>query len=285
MSGPVAAILPGGRLHLQHGPIDLVISAEGDVRGAYAAAVRRFGTVLEELVAELPLLRSEVSEVVPEGRVARRMHRAVLRLHDLGFVTPMAAVAGAVADEIRDTMRAAASLRKLVVNNGGDISLHLAPSASATAAIAAPDGARHGTVRLTASDGIRGIATSGQGGRSHSLGIADAVTVLAQTAAEADAAATLIANAVDLPGHPSIRREQANVLSPDSDLGHRMVVTGVGPLAAQEVDLALAHGAKQAERLLQRGTIRGAALLLRGEMRVVGGILRDRIGTGDRVMA
>ena len=49
---------------------------------------------------------------------------------------------------------------------------------------------------------MRGIATSGWRGRSFSLGIADAVTVLAATAAEADAAATMIANAVDLPGHP-----------------------------------------------------------------------------------
>ena len=51
---------------------------------------------------------------------------------------------------------------------------------------------------------MRGIATSGWRGRSFSLGIADAVTVLAATAAEADAAATVIANAVDLPGHPAI---------------------------------------------------------------------------------
>ena len=40
---------------------------------------------------------------------------------------------------------------------------------------------------------VRGVATSGWRGRSHSLGIADSVTVLAATAAMADAAATVIA--------------------------------------------------------------------------------------------
>ena len=68
---------------------------------------------------------------------------------------------------------------------------------------------------------MRGVATSGWRGRSFSLGIADAVTVLAATAAAADAAATIIANAVDLPGHPAIARRPASELEDDSDLGDR----------------------------------------------------------------
>ncbi len=74
------------------------------------------------------------------------------------------------------------------------------------------------TATIRAEDGIGGIATSGWRGRSFSLGIADAVTVLAETAAAADAAATIIANAVDLPGHPGIVRQPASSLQPDSDL-------------------------------------------------------------------
>ena len=73
-----------------------------------------------------------------------------------------------------------------------------------------------------------GVATSGRHGRSFSLGIADAVTVLARTASQADAAATIIANAVDLPGHPAVRRMPANELQPDSDLGARPVTRDVG---------------------------------------------------------
>jgi uncharacterized protein len=83
-----------------------------------------------------------------------------------------------------------------------------------------PDNPRMpGAIEITRDMPVRGIATSGRHGRSLSLGIADSVTVLAATAAAADAAATLIANAVDLPGHAAVRRAPACSLDPDSDLG------------------------------------------------------------------
>ena len=84
------------------------------------------------------------------------------------------------------------------------------------------------TMVIDADDPSRGVATSGRHGRSFSLGIADAVTVLARTASQADAAATIIANAVDLPGHPAIVRCPACDLQPDSDLGARLVTREVG---------------------------------------------------------
>jgi len=115
----------------------------------------------------------------------------------------------------------------------------------------------------------RGIATSGRHGRSFSLGIADAVTVLARTASEADAAATIIANAVDLPGHPAILRRPANELQPDSDLGARLVTRDVGRLDGGEIASALQAGARKARRLLADGLIERAALRLHGETRIV----------------
>ena len=117
------------------------------------------------------------------------------------------------------------------------------------------------------------MATSGWRGRSHSLGIADAVTVIARTAAEADAAATMIANAVDLPGHPAIARRPACELAPDSDLGVRAVTVGVGTLTAGEVDRALAGGFGAARRYAARGLIGGALLSLAGRSRAVGAAL------------
>ena len=126
-----------------------------------------------------------------------------------------------------------------------------------------------GTVMLTADMPVRGIATSGaatkgSGGRSLSLGIADAVTVLAESAAAADAAATIIANEVDLPGHPAIRRVPASEIDPDSDLGDRPVTLNVGRLFESELRAALQAGAAKAETLRQAGLIFGAVLLLRG---------------------
>jgi len=282
MTGPQARWLPDGRrLHLNHGPIDLVVEAFGEaseIRDAYAQAVSRFETVLVELVAELAELRRPARPGAARGfacSTARRMEAAVLP-HARGFITPMAAVAGSVADEIVAAMTAGRRLERAYVNNGGDIALHIAEGEVLTVAVA---GTGHGLAdRITvhATDPVRGIATSGWRGRSFSLGIADAVTVLAANAAQADAAATMIANAVDLPGHTAIERKPAKDLAPDSDLDDRLVTTGVGALAGDEIDRALDAGLTVAEELRRLRLIDGAALFLAGETRVLGGIRQRR---------
>ncbi len=203
----------GRRLHLQDGPIDLIIDAVGPrvaVAAAYRAAASRFRFVLDELCAELPKLRAPARPTPRSflSPVAQRMEQAVAP-HSTEFITPMAAVAGSVADEILSVMRAEAAgdLARISVNNGGDIALFLAPDQTTTLGLVSrPDRpALFARASLAASDGIGGIATSGAPGRSFSLGVADAVTILARTAAEADAAATIVANAVDLPGDPRVR--------------------------------------------------------------------------------
>jgi ApbE superfamily uncharacterized protein (UPF0280 family) len=187
------------------------------------------------------------------------------------FITPMAAVAGAVAEEILGAMLGAAQLGRAYVNNGGDIALHLGDGECFTVGLMdRPD--QNGLLRtmvIDADDPSRGVATSGRHGRSFSLGIADAVSVLARTASQADAAATIIANAVDLPGHPAIVRCPAHDLQPDSDLGARLVTRGVGELSASEIEDALEAGAVCARRLLAAGLIEGAALRLHRETVVV----------------
>src|SRR5436305_12330930 len=275
---PQMALLPDGkRLHLQDGPIDLIVEAKGteaDVRAAYQAAARRFAGLLDELCEELGELRraADPRRCALKGVVARRMHAAVAPFAADQFITPMAAVAGSVAEEILGAMLGAAGLDRAYVNNGGDIALHLVGGEQFTVGLLdRPD--RHGLMRtmvINTDDPVRGIATSGRHGRSFSLGIADAVTVLAKTASQADAAATIIANAVDLPGHPAIVRCPARDLQPDSDLGALLVTRGVGELSCGEIDRALAAGAVCAQRLLAAGLIEAAALRLEGEMIVVG---------------
>ena len=276
MSRLQARLLPDGRrLHLQDGPIDLVILAEGPpaaVARAQAAAAAALDGLLDALCAELPGLRAPAGTAAPRGAVARRMAGAVAPFAAETFITPMAAVAGAVADAVLAAMLAAAALDRAFVNNGGDIALHCGPGhALAVGLVDRPD--RPGVFGRTAvrhGDGIGGIATSGWRGRSFSRGIADSVTVLAGTGAEADAAATVVANAVDLPGHPAVRRAPADAIHPDSDLGPRLVTRDVGPLAAREIEAALSAGAARADDLLARGLIRGAALQLQGMVRTVG---------------
>jgi uncharacterized protein len=270
-TGAIAALLPDGRLHLQHGPIDIVAEAFGPqpaIRAAYARAAARFATVLEELVAELPALRSESADL--QGRVARRMALAVAPFRP-AFITPMAAVAGSVAEEVLSALTGP-GITRAYANNGGDIAVWLGTGESVTCALAASPMDR---VTIHAADRVRGIATSGWRGRSFSLGIADAVTVVAGTAAMADAAATMVANAVTLD-HPGIRRRPACDVQCDSDLGARQVTVAVPVLSQGDRARALEAGLSAAETYRARGLIEGAALFLQGEMRATGALALEK---------
>lgn len=269
MQRPQAFLLDDGkRLHLQHGPIDLIVEVFGRGRHeAYKRAARRFETILDELVAELPQLRRQAqSDVVFSGTVANRMQVAVQPFCP-GFITPMAAVAGSVADEILFHMCDSATLDKAYVNNGGDVAFHLAPGQHIDAIIAAATGGR---ITIGSDTPYRGVATSGWQGRSFSFGIADCVSVVAGNAATADAAATMIANAVNLADSPAIERKPARELSPDSDLGERLVTTGVGALTDEEIHGALGGGIRAAKSLLDRRLIGGVSIQLKGVVEHVG---------------
>jgi ApbE superfamily uncharacterized protein (UPF0280 family) len=272
-----AAMLPDGkRLHLQHGPIDLIIEADGnaaEVTRAYEAARARFDTVLDVLAGELTELRSLMTEsgLAFEGPVARRMAHVVQPVWR-EKITPMAAVAGSVADEMLAAMCGAANLRRAYVNNGGDIALHLSEGETFSIASA------NGHVSIKAQDQARGIATSGWRGRSFSFGIADSVTVLAHTAAQADVAATTIANHVDLPRSIKVRRAPAAALYPDSDLGQRRVTVEVADLTSEEVDRALSRGLRHAENLQAKGLIIAATLGLNGKVRAL-----EPVGSAKRM--
>jgi ApbE superfamily uncharacterized protein (UPF0280 family) len=264
------------RVHMSDGPIDLILEADGSpqvIRPAYEAAARRFATILDELCSELALLRSRCTRFSkqPARPIARIMAAAVSPYRERHFITPMAAVAGAVAEAVLAEMTRAASLDRAYVNNGGDVALHLSEGHRyKLGMIERPDSSLlFGSVEVSAESSVRGVATSGWRGRSFSLGIADAVTVLAATAAQADAAATIIANAVDLPGHPAITHVPANEIEPDSDLGAIPVTRNVGPLADHEVDRALQNGVRVAKELQACSLIHAAALCLQSEVRVV----------------
>ncbi len=269
------------RLHLQHGPIDLIISADGrpsEVHAAYAQAGRCFQGLLDRLAAQLPRLRQRLrhdcrlSEF--DGDVARRMYKAAMP-HVASQVTPMIAVAGAVADHVLEHMLIGRELDRVQVNNGGDIALHLAPGQKSRIGICpSPMSSRYrDIVTLKASPSIGGVATSGWQGRSRSLGIADAVTVLAANAATADAAATLIANAIDLPESPKVLRAAASSLSPDSDLGDRLVTIDVQSLTRTEKNRALQAGVQCAQQMHAAGLLKAACLHLQGQSRVVGSLI------------
>jgi ApbE superfamily uncharacterized protein (UPF0280 family) len=270
--------LSGNRWHFQHGPIDLVIGADGDslaVDAAHEDAWQRFNEVLPELVQDLAQLQRAVrGECRVHGAVARRMWQAC-QPFDSDFITPMAAVAGSVADELI-THYQRAGVQRAWVNNGGDIALHLEPSQSLRVGLYA-DLSRLNVAQLQSGlqlDGqfdvnadmpVRGVATSGWRGRSFSLGIADSVTVLARTAAQADAAATVIANAVNV-ADARVQRQPASTLKDNSDLGERLVTTHVPALEPALVLRALNAGLQTAQALRAAGLIFSAAMVCQHQL-------------------
>lgn len=275
------------RLHLQHGPIDLIIEAQGraeEVDLAYQQAVSAFNSVLSTLVEELALLRRQCSSTqsIAKGPVAQRMVLAVEQFAG-HFITPMAAVAGAVADHILQCMLRGRTLSRAYVNNGGDIALHLAAGECFKVAVCADPGtgSQGAEIDITHNHRIGGIATSGWRGRSHSLGIADAVTVLAHNSSSADAAATLIANAVDLPGSTLVQRTPASLLTADSDLRNIPVTVAVESLGETDRQQALQSGVRLAREMLASGVISSAYLLVQGESQVVSDGNLQRVTAGN----
>jgi ApbE superfamily uncharacterized protein (UPF0280 family) len=270
--------LAEGRWHFQHGPIDLIIDVDGDaatVQQALNASWERFQCVLPELVEELRELRRPVDEGPRlSGVVAQRMLRACLPFATHRFITPMAAVAGAVADELITCFKLP-GIRRAFINNGGDIALHLTHAQTYRVGICS--NLEKVTVEgraLHALDSVflishatpgRGVATSGWRGRSFSMGIADSVTVIARDAAAADAAATLIANAVNCE-YAGIVRRPANQLKDDTDLGCRLVTVDVPPLSESLVTAALESGRVEAEYWRSQGLIYAAALFLQSQV-------------------
>ena len=269
------------RLHLQHGPIDIIahVDAPEEVRKRlYSTASHRFSTVLEELVAEMDLLKQPWSADLPDskGGIAQKMCFAV-RGSDI-FVTPMAAVAGAVADEVLEAMLYEAKnpdpcleeIQRMYVNNGGDIAFWLNAGESFSIGVVDNPGIPelNARVSLAYESPVRGIATSGWRGRSQSLGIADAVTVLAGSAATADAAATLIANDVNVD-YPGILKRPASEVKDESDLGMLPVTVDVPPLPVDQISEALKRGAQTAGNFIRTGKIEAAYLSLQKQTLVV----------------
>ena len=273
-NGPIAARFADGRLHLQHGPIDLIIEAFSgnprEITMAYEQASMRFSGLLASLTMELPKLRARVTNELPifADPVAQRMARAVWPFREK-FITPMAAVAGAVADEILRALIANRNLTRACVNNGGDIALHLAPNEAFEIGIAGiEDATLKGQFTVRAQDNIRGIATSGWRGRSFSFGIADSVTVLARSAAAADAAATMIANAVNV-AHPGIERVPARDIQAESDLGSLLVTRDVPILESKSVCYALDAGEVAATKYMDDELIERVAIRLQDQVRIL----------------
>lgn len=179
----------------------------------------------------------------------------------------MAAVAGTIADAVADELKRA-GMTRIIVNNGGDVALRLAPGESIVVGVRPKVDRSNisGSFVLQGELGIGGVCTSGLGGRSFTRGVASAATVLAEIASYADAAATAIANATFI-NSPAVHRTAALNLDPSSDLHNLGITTSVDWLSDKEVSRALDQGIARAEKLVTQGNISGAIITVQGRTR------------------
>ncbi|MBS3780436.1 MAG: FAD:protein FMN transferase [Desulfovermiculus sp.] len=214
---------------------------------------------LEDVGAEYRRLQAPSLglKISPRSRVAAAMLQATRAFMEPDL-TPIAAVAGSIADQVADWL-VDQGAEKAIVDNGGDIAIRLSPDSVARVGLQAlpqqPE--ENHTLYLHGRQASWGVATSGLGGRSLTKGIASSVTVLAQTAAAADAAATAVANACTVDD-ARILRIPAQSVDPASDLGEDLVIMGLEPLEDELWNMALERAMAKAERYLSQGWIFGA---------------------------
>ena len=272
-------IIAPGSVLVDHGPVHMTISAWRKGRPADAAAEAGAKTAIKLLarlagrldIARQPVgrLKSPPPKAIP--RVLRRMIQAVSRLNQAD-VTPMAAVAGAFSDMVKEKVLSE-SADRVIVNNGGDIAFHRSRDKRPFRIGLVSDLAR-GTVThmvdLPGSDGlsrIEGVATSGFGGRSLTKGIASAVTCFAPSSALADAAATAVANAATSE-HSGIMRCPAEKLDALTDIRGHLVTCRIADLNPSVISRALAGGMQRAKQLVEQETIVAAVIFIRDRLAI-----------------
>jgi ApbE superfamily uncharacterized protein (UPF0280 family) len=254
---------------VEYGPMGMTIQAFHHGRPLIDVALeggQMAFQVLEGLAQFLPVIRRKAHQIELEERfpvVVQEMIKATQRM-EAPDLTPLAAVAGAASDVVADFLTGRGAT-KIIVDNGGDIAVRLLEGEEARVGIKTEIDARTPAylLRIAAGMNIGGVTTSGLGGRSFTKGIASAVTVVAETAALADAAATVIGNATRVED-PAIKRCLPETIYPDTDIPGEDVTTEVGELPLQKIEEALQKGLQEAFRIERQGHIRGAFISVKG---------------------
>lgn len=263
-------MLPDGAVMAECGPMRLVISAAvGKVtqRETAVQAAETSFTYLERIARLRGVLSRRMDEIPKdlEDSLGLQMVRSVLAVGDEDL-TPMAAVAGTIADAVADYLFAR-GMSKVVVDNGGDVAVRLRRGASVRVGIRPEVGRQDITVviALDSRSGSWGVTTSGFGGRSLTRGVASAVTVIARSASVADAASTAIANASFVTDDGVIQR-RAEEIEPQTDLVGLPVTVKVAQLAQEKKIRAVSNAIKRAEALIDKDIIFGAFVAVQGEV-------------------
>jgi len=173
---------------------DLLIRAQKDLSKEARESVLRYRHQLEAYIRLHPMFRTSLVPL-EEDEFAPEIARTMIQASREAGVGPMAAVAGAVAEAVgRDLLQLS---DEVIVENGGDI--YLSTSKERTIGLYAgrsPLSLKIGVLVGPETSPLGICTSSGTVGPSLSFGKADAVCVLSDSAALADAAATSIGNVV-----------------------------------------------------------------------------------------
>lgn len=218
--------------------------------------------LLEELAPFQGLIKKKDPWPSSNGNipyVVKEMIAAVQQVGDVDL-TPLAAVAGTIADLVAEHIFSR-RVSKVIVDNGGDVAIRMIPEEVVRVGlrlhVTSPEISHY--LQITGRMGIGGVTTSGLGGRSFTKGVAQAAVALGPTASIADAASTSMANATAIDS-PRVKKTRADKLYPDTDLPGEEVTFEVAELTPQEAQEALFRGMEKAQHLIQRGVISGAII-------------------------
>lgn len=276
----VYRVLSPGRVYCEYGPVAMLISAEHQGRGLTdlgLASLEVVAASLREIAGSLPSLRLFQQFIDPDKLTGLplRMFKAVSAVGEK-TLTPMAAVAGTMADAVADWLWLNGASR-VVVNNGGDIALRLVPEETVEVGLISQlaSGRVDCTLSINGVSGIGGIATSGLGGRSFTRGIAQGVSALARRCDLADALATHLANSSCL-GSEKVVSTLAGQLDPDSDIKDLSVVLAVDQLSDEEVRQSLDQIKMEAEKQRAAGNLTALSARVQDEFYLMGleGLIR-----------
>lgn len=255
---------------MDYGPIQATVSAfrAGEpLHQEVEEACKYAAEQLKELADYLSLAKlppESIKEVKNLPDILLKMMDAVKKCGD-PTLTSMAAVAGTFADNIADFIVAKGGT-KVMVSNGGDLAIRLKAGESTKVGIVSDirEKSFSHVIKVTSESEIRGIATSGFGGRSMTKGIASAAVAFGRNCREADAAATLLGNHCFSPDL-AIRQVLAKDLDRDTDIPGQMVTLSVGDLNSGTPGKALMRSLDKAKELMARQAIIGAAVFVRGQ--------------------
>ncbi len=265
---PVVQVVAEDLVLVDWGPMTLTVSVwrKGQARPVIAAKVSRAALFhLQTLSAFQGYLKRNVSVLPIDRPLPSVVERAFVAVRSISEdLTPLAAVAGAVADEV--AARAIdLGADRVIVNNGGDIAVRVNTGERVVVGLKLPGSDNlFGQLHVEGGSGIGGVASSGWAGRSHSPGVADMVTVWGCSAGLADAAATFIAGKTVVYSK-NIQQTRACELDSLSDLGDTFVTETVGRLTSAKRLEALDQGVSAAERIYEKGLLRGYMLHVQGE--------------------